>query len=137
MGDGSTSPVKRVWAGHQERSLLTQNERMMARQLVSILSIAQPVHFTGDESVQRGIWYREVRNLMCRGEESDVQSPPSTVCPHTNFASSARLGVQLTSSALPLPCSQGSRHFSCPLALIHASLMAVGEIPFLSSLPSN
>lgn len=54
LGGGSTSPVKGVWAGHQECSLLTQNERMMIHWLVKIINIAQPVHFTGEASdVQR------------------------------------------------------------------------------------
>lgn len=54
LGGGSTSPVKGVWAGHQERSLLTQNERMMIYWLVNILNIVQPVHFIDEESdVQR------------------------------------------------------------------------------------
>lgn len=131
IGEGSTSPVKGVGAGLQERPLLTHNERMMAHQLVSILSI-----YSTASSFYRWQICTE-RNLVYRGEKSDVQSPRSTVWPHTNFVSSARLGVQLTSPALPLPCSQGSRHLSCPQALTHASLMAVNEIPFPSSLPSN
>lgn len=92
LGGGSTSPVKGVWAGHQECSLLTQNERMMIHWLVNILN--KPVHFVD--------------------EESDVQREGlKSISSHPLRALSTQFDQILTSSHLP--ASEHSWHFSLPL----------------------
>lgn len=53
LGGVCTSPVKGVWAGHQEYPLLVHSERIMVPWLVSILHVAQPAHFTGENLMPR------------------------------------------------------------------------------------